>query len=167
MGQQDADGAGFFLPSKFIVPGNQQMHRSFKLNGLAVGTAAVVAVAAVLAGTRIAHTRTECARARLLMAEVQEALRRYYLDHRSYPTTQQGLSALSTYYLGGEPDLDPGILFPRPGPARPPRDEWGRTYIYRSDGQRYVLKSPCPRSLWNSSCNDAPMIVRSPSKPPS
>ena len=69
---------------------------------------------------------------------VEQALHLYKLDNGIYPTTDQGLSALVN-----QPDN--GIVPARWNPdgylERMPTDPWGRTYLYLSSGDRYVLKS--------------------------
>ncbi|MFJ6023503.1 type II secretion system major pseudopilin GspG [Brevundimonas sp. NPDC092305] len=63
---------------------------------------------------------------------IAAALRMYRLDNGDYPTTEQGLKALVE-----RPASDPqpanwnseGYL------PEPPKDPWGRDYVYRSPGQ--------------------------------
>ena len=58
----------------------------------------------------------EYAQTRAQIAELREALRRYYADTGSYPTTDQGLLAL----VSGSDPLDPGMVRPPPAPAGAP-----------------------------------------------
>jgi type II secretion system protein G len=69
------------------------------------------------------------------MAEMHEALDRYYLDNGSYPTTSQGLQALAS-----RPSAD-GKRWGGPYIQGIPNDPWGHAYLYRSDGNTYALKS--------------------------
>ncbi len=85
--------------------------------------------------------RTDEARVTKAMADmkaVETALGMYKLDSGTYPTTEQGLSAL----------VEP----PAEGPAarsyreegyleRVPLDPWNQEFLYGSDGRSYVLRS--------------------------
>jgi general secretion pathway protein G len=69
---------------------------------------------------------------------IEEALNLYRLDSGTYPTTEQGLSALVE-----RPDSEPvpqrwredGYL------ERLPADPWDGDFLYASDGAQYVLRS--------------------------
>ena len=69
---------------------------------------------------------------------IEQALHLYKLDNGSYPTTDQGLKALVT-----KPES--GIIPVRWNPdgylEKVPFDPWGRSYIYLSNGEKYLLKS--------------------------
>jgi general secretion pathway protein G len=69
---------------------------------------------------------------------IEQALHLYKLDNGSYPTTEQGLKALVT-----KPDS--GIIPVRWNPdgylEKVPFDPWGRSYIYLSNGDKFILKS--------------------------
>jgi general secretion pathway protein G len=69
---------------------------------------------------------------------IEQALHLYKLDNGSYPTTEQGLKALVT-----KPDS--GIIPARWNPdgylEKVPFDPWGRSYIYLSNGDKFILKS--------------------------
>lgn len=69
---------------------------------------------------------------------IEQALHLYKLDNGSYPTTEQGLKALVT-----KPDS--GVIPVRWNPdgylEKVPFDPWGRSYIYLSNGERFLLKS--------------------------
>ena len=139
--------------------------RSGILAAAAIGIALVVAIES----ERISLNRARDSRARAQIAELQEALRRYYLDNGSYPTTDQGLEALvGDYIKGGPSEIDPGMVFPRlpPPGSGPLLDPWRHTYSYESDGQSYELKSFGPGSLLGDSSEDAALTARSPEKPP-
>ena len=85
--------------------------------------------------------RTDEARVTKAMADIkaiETALGMYKLDSGSFPTTEQGLTAL----------VEP----PTQGPEarsyraegyleRVPLDPWSREFIYGSDGRSYVLRS--------------------------
>lgn len=69
---------------------------------------------------------------------IEQALHLYKLDNGSYPTTEQGLKALVT-----KPEA--GIIPARWNPdgylEKVPFDPWGRSYIYLSNGDKFILKS--------------------------
>ena len=66
------------------------------------------------------------------------ALDRYYLDNGSYPSTDQGLTALVSAPSNGKVPAD----YPAGGYIEKiPNDPWGNPYVYQSDGDNYVLKS--------------------------
>src|SRR5208282_5482058 len=74
------------------------------------------------------------------IAELKTALDRYYIDNGSYPTTDQGLTALvSSPSQGTQPQTanyeEGGYI------RRIPADPWGNPYVYQSDGSNYSLKS--------------------------
>jgi general secretion pathway protein G len=126
---------------------------------------AIISVGVVLVlieNNRISLERTRYSKARAQIAALQSVLKRYYQDNGSYPTTDQGLSALAPeYYV----DLDAGMVFPRQPPRRLPLlDPWGRPYFYQSDGQDYVLESFGPDGSGHDS-NKAGLIAHSPSPP--
>ena len=64
----------------------------------------------------------------LQMKNLADILDLYYLENHSYPTTSQGLEALTRC----PPACTDGT---RPMLASVPRDPWKRPYIYRSPGQ--------------------------------
>ena len=86
--------------------------------------------------------RTDQARATKAAADIkgiEEALHLYKLDMGHYPTTAQGLAALTAGGTGGvavgknaNPD---GYL------DKVPTDPWGNPYLYVSDGSNIVIKS--------------------------
>lgn len=63
---------------------------------------------------------------------VSQVLELYRRDHRTYPTTLQGLEVLFVRKPGRPPYLEgtPPVL-----------DGWGRTLQYSSDGTRFTLSS--------------------------
>jgi general secretion pathway protein G len=94
----------------------------------------VIGLLAALVGPRIlgrvSEAKSATAKAQLEMLGV--ALDNYRLDNGSYPTTEQGLTALQE-----KPSRDPAPLNWR-GPYLKraiPADPWGRPYVYRSPGE--------------------------------
>ena len=65
------------------------------------------------------------------------ALDRYYLDNGSYPTSDQGITAL----VSAPPTARPPATTPGGYIEKIPNDPWGNPYVYQSDGDNYVLKS--------------------------
>jgi general secretion pathway protein G len=67
------------------------------------------------------------------IAAMESALRRYYLDNGTYPTTEQGLDALVS-----RPSSDPVPRKYRDGgyleKGKVPADPWGEDYVYLSPG---------------------------------
>jgi len=72
------------------------------------------------------------------IAELKTALDRYYIDNGSYPTSDQGLTALVTASGQGTQatNYEEGGYI-----RRIPTDPWGNQYVYQSDGNNYTLKS--------------------------
>lgn len=72
------------------------------------------------------------------MSTIQGALKMYRLDNGSYPTSQQGLKALTE-----RPTSPPvpsswsqgGYL------SAPAEDGWGKPYIYESDGNSFTIRA--------------------------
>ena len=98
----------------------------------------VLVIIAIIAGLIVPNVigRPDEARATAARTDIRSigsALELYRLDNRSYPTTAQGLSALSK-----RPELPPipknwatgGYL------AEAPQDPWGNSYQYISPGNR-------------------------------
>lgn len=97
----------------------------------------VVIIIGVLAGMVLPRLsgRTEQARCIAASANVNSnlplALDLYEMDNGFYPTTEQGLNALTT-----KPDLTPlPNNWNGPYLKRKPLDPWGREYAYRSPGE--------------------------------
>ena len=74
--------------------------------------------------------RSEVRSAQAQVAALRNALDAYRLDMGSYPTTEQGLAALTTRPQNGAKWNGPYLQR-----AVPP-DPWGRPYQYRSPGER-------------------------------
>lgn len=63
---------------------------------------------------------------------IAAALRMYRLDNGDYPTTEQGLKALVERPVS---DPQPANWNSEGYLPEPPKDPWGRDYVYRSPGQ--------------------------------
>lgn len=96
----------------------------------------VLAIIAVVAVVIVPNVIGRPDQARVTVAKtdlktIATALRVYRLDNGDYPTTEQGLAALSA-----KPTAAP---VPAAYPAEPylsevPTDPWGKAYVYRSPG---------------------------------
>jgi len=82
--------------------------------------------------------RAKRTKAQADIAELKQALDRYYLDNGSYPTTDQGLQALVSPPTSGRTpnNYEQGGYI-----EKLPMDPWGNQYFYQSDGSTYALKS--------------------------
>ena len=82
--------------------------------------------------------RAKRTKAQADIAELKQALDRYYLDNGSYPTTDQGLQALVSPPSSGRTpnNYEQGGYI-----EKLPMDPWGNQYFYQSDGSTYALKS--------------------------
>lgn len=91
----------------------------------------------VVQNLRSATDKAKRVKAQADISQIKSALDRYYLDAGSYPSSDQGLSALIAAPTGGNDPKDWG------GPyiERIPADPWGHPYVYQSDGNEYLLKS--------------------------
>lgn len=85
--------------------------------------------------------RAKRTKAQADIAELKQALDRYYLDNGSYPTTDQGLQALVSPPTSGRvpTNYEQGGYI-----EKLPDDPWGHPYVYQSDGSSYMLKSYGP-----------------------
>ena len=84
----------------------------------------VIVIIGLLAGyvapryfSQVGKSETQVARAQI--DSLEKALDHYRLEHRRYPTTEEGLAALG-------PFLKKAV----------PNDPWGRPYVYRVPGQK-------------------------------
>ena len=62
------------------------------------------------------------------LARLAAALELHRTDHGAYPTSEEGLSALTRSTFRG-------------APSSIPDDPWGNPYVYASDGTEFVLMS--------------------------
>src|SRR5262249_17525224 len=70
--------------------------------------------------------------------EIEQALALYKLDNGGFPTTEQGLQALVTRPTSGP---QPRRWNPDGYLEKLPVDPWGQGYVFRSDGNSYVILS--------------------------
>lgn len=94
----------------------------------------VIAVLATLVAPNVfQHVgRAKDATARAQMEMLGAAVDAYRLDNDRYPTTEQGLAALSTRPVAGPAPRD--WRGPYLKKREVPLDPWGRPYVYRSPG---------------------------------
>ena len=91
----------------------------------------------VVQNLRSATDKAKRVKAQADISQLKSALDRYYLDVGSYPTSDQGLSALlAAPNVGNDPRNWGG-----PYIERIPLDPWGHGYYYQSDGNEYLLRS--------------------------
>ncbi|ADY73454.1 general secretion pathway protein G [Desulfurobacterium thermolithotrophum DSM 11699] len=97
--------------------------------------AALVAPKFLKRGEEAKVTTTE-----VQMKNIEQALKLYKLHNSFYPTTDQGLKALVE-----KPQQEP-IPKNWKGPylEKIPKDAWGNSFIYVSDGKHFTLISPGP-----------------------
>jgi len=88
----------------------------------------------------IGHWRDEgkIKEARAELEELKTALYRYREDNGRVPTTNEGLSVLCRPTSAG---ILRGPYVPGPYLRFVPNDPWGNPYLYKSDGDRYVIES--------------------------
>lgn len=95
---------------------------------------AIIATLAALVGPsvfrNVGDSRTQAAKSQLELFAL--ALEQYRLDNHVYPTTDQGLSALRTMPLTGEPPRNWRGPYLR---RVVPDDPWGRAYVYVAPGR--------------------------------
>jgi general secretion pathway protein G len=95
---------------------------------------AIIATLAALVGPsvfrNVGDSRTQAARSQLELFGL--ALEQYRLDNHAYPTSDQGLAALRTMPVTGEPPRSWRGPYLR---RVVPNDPWGRAYVYAAPGR--------------------------------
>jgi general secretion pathway protein G len=95
---------------------------------------AIIATLAALVGPsvfrNVGDSRTQAAKSQLELFGL--ALEQYRLDNHVYPTTEQGLAALRTMPVTGEPPRNWRGPYLR---RVVPDDPWGRPYVYAAPGR--------------------------------
>lgn len=76
---------------------------------------------------QVGKSNTKIAKAQIVALE--KALDQYRLDMGQYPTTEQGLSALTTKPQGADRWAGPYLK------KSAPPDPWGRPYLYKGPGE--------------------------------
>ena len=109
-----------------------------------IGALAIALVFVLVVRNSNAVKEKKRAIARVELSEIRNGLNRFYLEKGYFPTTDQGLGALTPSRLFPPGEIDPGILRPAPMGSRPLLDPWGRPFEYQSDGNSYVLESLGP-----------------------
>jgi general secretion pathway protein G len=111
-------------------PTDVPAQRGFTLLELLVVMVIIGLLAAYVAPRYFSQVgRSEVRSAQAQIASLRSALDTYRLDMGSYPTTEQGLAALTT-----RPANAPRWNGPYLQKAAPP-DPWGKPYQYRSPGE--------------------------------
>ena len=95
---------------------------------------AVLASAVVLSGILGRPDQARATAAKTDISTLSGALKLYRLDNGDFPTAEQGLKALA--------------VAPSPAPPAwrayvdtPPKDPWGRDYVYTADGNGFTITS--------------------------
>jgi general secretion pathway protein G len=110
----------------------------FTLVELLVVLAIIVLVAGIAAPQVLRYlgsARSEAASAQI--KNIESALELFYIDNHRYPTTEEGLAALSE----PTPDLAPRWNGPYLKNAATLRDPWGNPYLYRNTDQDVEIVS--------------------------
>lgn len=110
----------------------------FTLVELLVVLAIIVLLAGIVAPQVLRYlgsARSEAAAAQI--RNIENALELFYIDNHRYPTSDEGLSALS------EPTPDLGARWNGPylRSAETLVDPWGRPYVYRSEADGFAVMS--------------------------
>lgn len=95
----------------------------------------IIGILAAIIGPRVVgHTdKAMQVQAKAQIENFKTALKLYYLNHKAYPTTEQGLAALVTAPSGGASLSN----YPERGyldGQSVPKDPWGNDYIYLCPG---------------------------------
>jgi general secretion pathway protein G len=113
----------------------------FTLIELLVVIAIIATLAAVVAPAVFHHVsdaKTEAAKSQIEIFSL--ALDSYRLDNDTYPTTEQGLSALRTIPQAGSPPRNWRGPYLR---KEVPMDPWGRAYVYTAPGKSNPASYDC------------------------
>lgn len=100
----------------------------------------IIGIIAATMGTRLfgGLDKAKVKNAKIMMRKLADALEIYSQDCNTYPTTDQGLEAL-TAEPQGEPACD--NWGPVPYLKKVPKDPWNGDYIYESDGVEFNIIS--------------------------
>ncbi len=113
-------------------------HRMMKRNGFSlIEIMVVVVILGILAAVVVPQVMSRPAEARVSKVKqdlraIESALKLYKLDNYGYPTTEQGLEALTERPIGLP---DTANWNPEGYLDRVPQDPWGKPYVYLSPGQ--------------------------------
>lgn len=114
-----------------------QNERGMTLIEIMIVLAIIGGLMAVLGTSAVTYlNNSKVSTAKIQMKEISKSLEAYNLSCNSYPTTDEGLKALTA---------SPGESCPNWGPEpymkKEPKDPWGRPYIYESDGGTFTIIS--------------------------
>lgn len=110
----------------------RRARRGFTLIELLVTIAIIATLAAIVAPAlfgNVGEARKNAVRSQIQILAL--ALDAYRLDNDAFPTSEQGLEALRTFPVGGEPPKNWKGPYLRQGV---PVDPWGRAYVYVAPG---------------------------------
>ncbi|MCL2305859.1 MAG: type II secretion system major pseudopilin GspG [Planctomycetaceae bacterium] len=114
----------------------------------------VIVILTVLAGIAVVGVQQTMARAgkgeaTIFVKSMKTPLEQFFMDHKRYPTTAEGLDAL----LNPPPDVDESKgVWPYIDPSAVKADPWGMPYQYAYPGQR----NPNSYDLWSLGPDRAP-----------
>lgn len=112
--------------------------RGMTLIEIMIVIAIIAGLMAVLgANVNNAMKRSRVEQTKLQIKEVSKQLEAYNLACGSYPSSDQGLKALTTHPGN---DVCPN-WGPEPYYKKLPKDQWNQPFIYESDGSKFFLKS--------------------------
>lgn len=116
-----------------VTPACHHAQAGFTLIEILVVLAIIATLAALVGPSvfrNVGDSRMSAARSQLELFAL--ALEQYRLDNHVYPVTEQGLSALRTMPVTGEPPRNWRGPYLR---RVVPNDPWGRPYIYAAPGR--------------------------------